>query len=78
MLFATCCGSRGGVRPGLVDQLKHVLLLVGRSCCCARTRKHLPAFQVVESERAAELESSHEDLRVDIDFRPAHAMSRPR
>ena len=53
-------GGRRGIGPGLVDQLKHVLFLVGRS----PPRQQLTAFQVLESERSAELEPSHEDLRV--------------
>ena len=75
MLFATCGGRRGGVGAGFVDQLEQVLLLVRGPCSSAR--KQLPAFQVVESKRAAEFESSHEDLRVFIDFRPSPALTRP-
>ena len=42
----------GGVGARFVEQLKHVLFLIGRS----RRRKQLTAFQVLESERAAELD----------------------
>jgi hypothetical protein len=37
----------------------------------------LPAFQVVESQRAAEFESSHRDLRVVCNFRPTQTLTRP-
>ena len=52
--------SRDGRRIGarLVDQLKHVLFLIGRS----PARQQLTGFQVLESERSAELGPSHGDL----------------
>ncbi len=66
---------RGGGRIGacLVDQLKHVLFLIGRS----PARQQLTGFQVLESERAAELGPSHEDLRV-YRIPAGHIMNRPR
>ena len=67
-----CRGRRIGAC--LVDQLKHVLFLIGRP----PAREQLTAFQVLEAERSTELGPSHGDLRVFIEFRPVSCLSRPR
>ena len=63
-----------GIGARLVDQLKHVLFLIGRS----RARQQLTGFQVLESERSAELGPSHGDLLDLSDVRPVLFVNRPR
>ena len=64
-------GRRIGAR--LVDQLEHVLFLIGRS----PARQQLTGFQVLESERSAELGPSHGDL-LDLSIPAGLVVNRPR